>query len=408
MLATLQVVIVPNTSPSTSTSFPAEILVAPPLLAIPALPTPSPDAAIRTTALRVLQWAHRNSLLSADAFFPGEEFDREPVFEPSANALLISTLRSKHVRQVGINLPERRITVFLSKALPAAKVLGDFPKKVDGFNLRFQQGDSENVNPAAIAATTMNAVLHHANGSAYYTCGSSISVGNSRAAGTLGCLLRDGAGKLYGLSNNHVSGGCGNVPAGMPILAPGVLDVHPLGPQPFTIGLHARQLDMTVGDPSSVDTTRNQDAAVFTIVNPDSVSSMQRDAYDTPTVIGDLVPGMQVEKAGRTSGFTRGTVHSEIVGPFSVNYKIDEYGFTGVIYFEPMFLIVGIGDRFSEGGDSGSLVTALDANGQRTAVGIIVAGLQDNRAPGGTVSVVMPIRPILNQMALSLVSNHNV
>lgn len=286
------------------------------------------------------------------------------------------------MRQVGINLPERRITVFLSKTLPSAKALAEFPKTADGFNLKFQQGDSENVNPTAVASTTLNSVVHHVNGGAFYTCGSSISVGNSRAAGTLGCLLKDGAGRLYGLSNNHVSGGCGNVPVGMPILAPGVLDVHPQGPQPFTLGLHARQLDMAIGDPSSVDTTRNQDAAIFTIVNPDAVSSMQRDAYDTPTVIGDIVPGMQVEKAGRTSGFTRGTVLSEIVGPFSVNYKIDEYGFSGAIYFEPMFLVIGLGDRFSEGGDSGSLVTTLGVNGERSAVGIVVAGLQDNKAPG--------------------------
>ncbi len=173
-------------------------------------------------------------------------------------------------------------------------------------------------------------------------------------------------------------------------------------------GLHARQLDMAVGDPTSVDTTRNQDAAVFAIVNPGSVSSMQRDAYDTPTLVGDLVPGLQVEKAGRTSGFTKGTVLTEIVGPFGVGYKIDEYRFSGTIYFEPTFLVSGLGDRFSESGDSGSLVTNVDANGIRSAVGIIVAGLQDSRAPGGSLSVVMPIRPILDQMAMSLVSGHNV
>lgn len=369
---------------------------------------PALDAAIKTTAMRVLRWAHLHSLLTADAYFPGDQYDIPPVFNPPANDGVISQLRGKQIRQVGFNMAEHKIVVYLKKTLPAAKVLADFPKTADDFAIKFQQGDSEEINPSVLAETSINSHLHISNGVERYTCGSSISVANSRAAGTLGCLLRDGAGKIFGLSNNHVSGGCGNVPIGMPVLAPGVLDAHQLGPIPFTIGRHSRQLDMSIGDPTTVDTTRNQDVAVFEILDPSRVSSMQRDAYDTPAIVGDMAPGMVIEKVGRTSGFTRGVVQTTIVGPVGVNYKIQEYGFSGCIYFEPMFIVHGIGDRFSEGGDSGSLVTALGPQGQRAAVGIVVAGLQDSKAAGGKVSLVMPIRPVLAELGLSLVSAHNV
>ena len=40
-----------------------------------------------------------------------------------------------------------------------------------------------------------------------YTCGSSISVANRRSAGTVGCLVKDAQGQLFGLTNNHVTGG---------------------------------------------------------------------------------------------------------------------------------------------------------------------------------------------------------
>lgn len=73
----LLVLIVQNTNSAASIA---------PLLPFPAplqpLIAPAPDAAIRTAALRVLQWAHRNSLLSPDAFFPGDAFDIQPVFNP--------------------------------------------------------------------------------------------------------------------------------------------------------------------------------------------------------------------------------------------------------------------------------------------------------------------------------------
>lgn len=370
--------------------------------------TPTSDAEIRTAALKFLRWAHTHSLLSTEAYYPGDGFE-PPVFEHAVTGEALAVLRSKHIRFVGINPAGGQIVVYLQRVAPAAKQYDLLPKTVDGYQLRFVQGEPNGVNPQNVAeASDTSALYTNAAGNNFYTCGSSISVGNSRAAGTLGCLLTDMAGKLYGLSNNHVSASCGYAPAGMPIIAPGVLDVHQFGPRPFTIGVHSRQLDLSFGDPSSVDTSQNQDAAVFELVSPGMVSSMQRTHYDTPMTVGDMVPGMLVEKVGRTSDFTIGSVQSETVGPLGISYAVAEYQFSGSAYLEPLFIVHGIGDRFSEGGDSGALVTHVDAAGVRTAVGIVVAGANDSKAPGGKLSFVMAIRPILNKLALNLVSNHNV
>lgn len=254
---------------------------------------------------------------------------------------------------------------------------------------------------------TSTCAIHQVGGGEFYTCGSSISVGNNREAGTLGCLVRDAAGNIFGLSNNHVSGACSYAPAGLPILAPGVMDVSPLNPHPFTIGVHVRQLQMQVGDPSSVDHLENSDAALFRIIDPSRVSSMQRNFYDTPDMVMDLIPGMDVEKVGRSTGLKKGKVLGELVGALSVSYSAAQYGFSGGVFFEKLFAVHGVNDVFSESGDSGSLVVHVDAHGQRYAVGLLIAGCQNSNAPGGKLSLILPLRPILNKLNVTLVSAHN-
>ncbi|MBW9335678.1 hypothetical protein FEE59_19375 [Herbaspirillum sp. RU 5E] len=209
------------------------------------------------------------------------------------------------------------------------------------------------------------------------------------------------------MSNNHVSGACNYAPANLPIVAPGILDVSPVNPPPFTIGYHSRQLDMNLGDPTVVDTGRNQDAAIFKLAMPQFVSSMQHNFYDTPASALPLAAGMVVEKVGRSSGHTQGRVISAVTGPLDVAYSAPQYNFSGIAYFERMFLVHGLNDRFSEGGDSGSLVVHTDANGVKHAVGIVVAGADDSSAPGGKLSLIMPIQPILTSLGVTLVSGHN-
>lgn len=365
------------------------------------------QANIRGTALQFLRWAHTNGLLAADSYYPGDSVGVPQFGEHGVSATAMQILRTRQVRFVSIDGNAGRLAVFLRRAAPTAKELKILPAICNGFAVRYHQGNPETVSPTAVAEATSTCAMHQVGSNLFYTCGSSISVGNNREAGTLGCLVKDATGDLFGLSNNHVTGACSYAPAGLPILAPGVIDVSPLNPSPFTLGLHARQLPMQVGDPSSVDHLLNSDAALFKITEPNRISSMQRGFFDTPTSILDLVPGMAVEKVGRTTGLKKGVVQGELIGAQSVSYSASQYGFSGGVFFEGLFLVHGVGDVFSEGGDSGSLVVHVDGAGARHAVGLLIAGYQDSSAPGGKISIVLPLRPILNKLGVTLVAAHN-
>ncbi len=56
-------------------------------------------------------------------------------------------------------------------------------------------------------------------------CGSSIGIGNQRNAGTLTAIAIDDQEQLFGLSCNHVVGGCNTALPGTPIVIPGIQDV---------------------------------------------------------------------------------------------------------------------------------------------------------------------------------------
>ena len=362
---------------------------------------------VRTTALQLLRWAYDHGLLTSDAYFPGPTIGTPTFGDSEVSITALGILRFRQIRFVAIDTAAQKISVFLRKASPSLKELKTLPTVCNGVKLQYHQGSSETVAPSTVGEATSTCGLYLVGTHSYYTCGSSISVGNNREAGTLGCLVRDAAGQLFGLTNNHVSGACNYAPTGLPVLAPGVIDVSPTNPHPFTIGTHSRQLPMIAGDPSSVDHALNSDAALFEITDLSRVSSMQRTSYDTPVSVMDMVPGMHIQKVGRTTGMTNGIVLGELVGAASVNYSASQYGFAGSVYFEPLFVAHGLGDIFSDGGDSGSLVTHVDAQGIRHAVGLVVAGCTDNSAPGGKRSLIFPLRPILQRFNVTLVDSYN-
>lgn len=238
-------------------------------------------------------------------------------------------------------------------------------------------------------------------------CGSSISVGNTREAGTLGALLRGNGSTLYGLSCNHVTGGCSNSRVDMPIVAPGILDVGAAAPHPRTIGLHRQALQFIQGDPSSVPAyLDNEDAAVFEITDPGTVSSWQGDAYDTPADVEEPEEGAPVEKVGRTTGHTRGYVESRLVGPQRIDYDLvvhhsaeEGITFKGTVYFEPVYIVRGSGGGFAINGDSGSIVVQREAGAEpKAAVGLVIGGR------GHEETYMVPLKAVLDKLGLSLVT----
>jgi hypothetical protein len=319
-------------------------------------------------------------------------------------------LRSKQVVSVVFAETRDEIIVFTKRAAPASKKLvAALPAKIDNVVISYRQGAETLIGtepPVAFGGPPY--VVRQTGTALRYTCGSSISVGNFRDAGTLGCLIRNAAGVLHGLSNNHVAGGCNFAGVGLPILAPGIVDVVANGLAPFTLGFHTLSLNMVAGSVDNVDPKTNQDAAMFRIANESLVSSFQGTFYDTPIATMDFIDGMEVEKVGRTTGHTRGRVIGQIFGAQTIQYSAALYGFTGHVSFDPAFSIVGQGDLFSDNGDSGSLITTLDGTGQRFAVGIVVGGKSDGTAPGGKSTIALPIAPILQGFGASLVSGHNI
>jgi hypothetical protein len=319
-------------------------------------------------------------------------------------------LRAKQIQGVAFNEPRNEIVVFTKRVAPASKrQLASLPTMVDDVHIKYRQGVQTPIGGLPSAPFGGPAyTVRNVGAAAVYTCGSSISVGNFREAGTMGSLVRDAKGVMHGLSNNHVSGSCSFAGIGLPILAPGVFDVVPNALPPFTIGFHAASLPMIAGSVDNVNPKGNLDAAMFRIANEARVSSYQGTAYDTPAQAAPLTANIEVEKVGRTTGHTRGRVLGQIHGAHPILYSAALYNFTGVVSFDPVFAIVGIGDLFSDNGDSGALITTIDANGQRFAAGIVVGGMNDGSAPGGKTTIALPIQPILQALGATLITGHNI
>ncbi|URD34612.1 S1 family peptidase [Methylobacterium tardum] len=186
---------------------------------------------------------------------------------------------------------------------------------------------------------------------------------------------------------------------GMPILSPAPFDASPdrTHPVPETLGRHSRSIPILSGDPRIIP-AQLHDAAIFEVVNPDRVTSMQGDGtYDTPAQIMVPTAGVRVMKVGRTTGLTRGTVRGVQSAPVPIPYNADR--FKALVYIGGGLAIVGDGgQQFSQPGDSGSLVVTEDG---QFAVGLIAAG-------SSSFSICLPLEPTLNELGVSLVSSHGV
>jgi hypothetical protein len=328
----------------------------------------------------------------------------KPIIDAGKNLL-----RSKKVQAVAFNDVNPAVIVLLRKAAPSQKLAGFLPAQVDDVPISYRQGVQSPIGSDTALPHGAPIYIVRSVGSAnHYTCGSSISVGNWRDAGTLGCLVKDSKNELFGMSNNHITGSCSFAGVGLPILAPGVVDVAPNALPPFTVGFHQAALPLIAGSTDNVDHTKNLDAAIFRIRDPSLVSSYQGVAYDTPPQVAPLVADLVVEKVGRTTGHTVGKVVGQMNGAYGFPYMAALYEFSGRVYFDGIFAISGSTGLFSDNGDSGALITALNSEGQRAAVGIVVGGTVDGKAPGGKLTMALSIQRILVEFNVSLVSGHNI
>ncbi|NQU97814.1 MAG: hypothetical protein HQ548_09250 [Chloroflexi bacterium] len=205
-------------------------------------------------------------------------------------------------------------------------------------------------------------------------------------AGTIGARVVDGVGNVYALSNNHVYADENDASIGDNVLQPGAYDG----------GVDPADAVGTLADyvPIRFDGTSNVVDAAIAVVTTDTVgNATPADGYGTPsatlfdadsTVEGIQVPiGLEVQKYGRTTGLTSGTV-SETNVTVTVCYLVRGPFCRKAATFTGQIAVTD--GSFSAGGDSGSLIVTDDA--YANPVGLLFAG-SDTRTLANPIDAVL-------------------
>lgn len=356
----------------------------------------------REVATALWNWALTSGYVYQQAAQPTEEERGLREIAPQAEqaeAEATEGILSKRAVTGVVADDDRGIVTILTKGKLGPRVIKPALTEVDGVTIKYRgeayiSGALPPVIPPAERPID-RAYVHNER----LACGSSITASTIPGAGTLGCLVRDQAGLLCGLTNNHVTGECNHMVDRMPVLAPAPMDATADGLLPFAVGRHLRSVPLRSGHPTFIR-PQEIDGAIFEIIDETVVTSMQGNTvFDTPANIAAPQGGMRVKKVGRTSVMTQGTVMGVFVHPVAIPYKTHSDKFAAIVYFSHIFAVEGDGDLpFSSVGDSGSLV--VSENGEH-AVGLIFAGMKE-------ISLMIPIQSVLDRMDLTLVSGYNV
>ncbi|MEE9290338.1 MAG: hypothetical protein V3U99_04925 [Alphaproteobacteria bacterium] len=223
----------------------------------------------------------------------------------------------------------------------------------------------------------------------------------SCSTGTLGARLKSGN-KVYALSNNHVYALENVGVVGDDIVQPGPVDTDPVCENIAAdkIGDLAAYVDIVFS--TSANTNNRVDAAIAETIKIDSGGGVMVDSVGTATpadgygepktnilVCGsDDCLGLSVQKYGRTSGLTKGTV-SGIIATINIGYS------TGTARFVDQIVVSGNKGGFIKSGDSGSLLVVDDAGDpdDRRPVGLLFAGSQ-----GGKTAIANQIGDVLSEL----------
>lgn len=355
----------------------------------------------------ILTWARFNGILSENVLFKGKGDPSIIPFDDSG----IEFFRSRKIVRVETLNDRNSITIF--SKLPIAKtkqtlLQGQFNTAFSeyGFQLLLDASKPFKVDQAVQAYGRFEPLHIHNDA---ICCGSSIGLGNLRNAGTLTALAYDDD-KLYGLSCNHVVGGCSIAQPGTPVVSPGIQDISADHNKITAIGDYSRPAQMSQGLPDITPTHQNRDLACFTIRNENLVSSLQGsgdNSYDTPTRFAKVELYLPVKKWGRSTGFTKGIITYIGKVPEPIEYNVICYygpmnsqAFKGTVYFDEIYEVTPTGSPFSLGGDSGALVVTDFPNRTPKVVGIVIAGERNK-------SIILPLQPALNELKLKLLSKHN-
>ena len=209
-------------------------------------------------------------------------------------------------------------------------------------------------------------------------------------AGTISCRVKDGAGNVYALSNNHVyaneNHACAEVDPVRPSCAP--VD-NVLQPGPYDGGVNPADAIGTLFDYEPIvfckpNCSLNTIDAAIALSSPTLLgNATPSDGYGTPrsTTVTPQI-NLRVKKYGRTTGLTKGKVYAVNVG-----YDTGVARFVGQIVITP--------GSFSAPGDSGSLIVVDGGVNDRKAVGLLFAG-------SSSVTIANPIGSVLSVLEVSI------
>ena len=198
-------------------------------------------------------------------------------------------------------------------------------------------------------------------------------------AGTFGAVV-EADGTRYILSNNHVLANTNALSIGSPIFQPGLLDNG--NPQQDQIATLTRFVALISEQPNSLD------CAIAEILDPKSVRAsflpkVGRLQHPEPIAATE---NMRVEKVGRTTGYTTGTVF-DVSADVKIEYDL------GMLTFQDQILVRGSTGPFSDQGDSGSVI--VDRATKR-ATALLFAGSASH-------TIANPLEEVLAQLALRMV-----
>ncbi len=212
-----------------------------------------------------------------------------------------------------------------------------------------------------------------------------VSTGNEFecSAGTIGCRVKAGT-NVYALSNNHVYALENNASVGDIIAQPGLYDTGCLYNSNNFLGNLSTWVPIDFNGGSNT-----VDAAIALTSTANLGNATPSNGYLTPnSVTVAAFVGQAVQKYGRTSSLTKGTVNGTSA-TITVNY-----GVAGTATFVNQ-IVVTSRRAFIRAGDSGSLLVTNDANAN--PVGLLFAG----NTPG-TYSVANQIDLVLTAFGVTV------
>ncbi len=198
--------------------------------------------------------------------------------------------------------------------------------------------------------------------------------------GTLGSEVQDGSGKKFILSNNHVLDDTNKGKRGDLIVQPGLADVACVQDPSTAVANLSRSVKINFSGG-----TNTVDAAIAEVIPGDVSSSILNIGPIASTTVAPS-PGLPVQKQGRTTCLTTGTI-SAVGAHLKIHYGKKVATFVNQI-------LINVQD-FAGPGDSGSLIVTQDSCPQ--AVGLFFAGSADQ-----SQSVANPISPALSKLHVSM------